>query len=264
MKKWIERLRDIINPPEGYIWEYDEYYFTKKELFLSEMLSLLAVWFIAFCFYDNLIVCLVLSPASLIILESQRKKKKHRRLGSLCLQFKDGINFLSAGVNAGYSIENAWKESRKQLSELYGEDADITREFMYIERKSSMNIPIGDLILDLADRTGIEDIRTFSESFAVAKKSGGSMKSIIAATSNTISEKVEVMKEIETMVAGKQMEQRIMTVVPLGIICFVKLTSPGFLDVLYDNLIGNVIMSVCMVAYFASIKLGERILSIEV
>ena len=66
------------------------------------------------------------------------------------------------------------------------------------------------------------------------------------------------------MVAGKRMEQKIMTVVPLGIICFVKVTSPGFLDVLYGNPVGMAIMTVCMASYFAAVKMGERILSIEV
>ncbi len=264
MKKWLDRLRDLINPPDGYIWDYETYYFSRKELILNEVVSLLSVWLIAYCFYDSLIVCLILSPASLFFLESKRKEKCRKRVGKLALAFKDGINFLSGGVNAGYSVENAWKESRRQLEGLYGENADITREFAYIERKCDVNVPIGELILDLAERTGIEDIRTFSESFAVAKKSGGSMKSIIAATSDTISEKAEVMAEIETMVAGKRMEQKIMTVVPLGIICFVKLTSPGFLEVLYNNPLGNIIMSICMVAYFAAVKLGERILAIEV
>ncbi len=264
MRKWLNDLRDLVRPPEGYIWDYDTYYFSKKELILNWIYSLLSVWLIAYCFYDSPIVCLVLSPASLIFLDSKRKEKCRRRRKTLSLQFKDGINFLSGGVNAGYSVENAWKESRKQLLGLYGEDADIAREFAYIEKKCEVNVPIGELILDLAERTSLEDIRTFSESFAVAKRSGGSMRSIIAATSDTIAEKAEVMAEVETMVAGKRMEHKIMTIVPLGIICFVKLTSPGFLDVLYNNHLGNIIMSFCMIAYFAAVKLGERILAIDV
>ena len=193
MKKIFRWLQDLINPPEDYIWDYDTYYFTRKELIINEVLSLAAVWLIVHCFYNSLIICLILSPASFILLNARRKEKQRERLRILSLQFKDGINFLSGAVNAGYSVENAWKESRKQLEELYGEKADIVREFTYIERKTEMNVPIGDLIAEMADRTGIEDIRTFSESFAVAKRSGGSMKTIIAATSDTIAEKAEIL-----------------------------------------------------------------------
>ncbi len=264
MKNLLEWIKNLINPPDDHIWSYEEYYFTRKELILNEALSLSLIWLIAFCFYNSVIACLIMSPFSLLLLKSRRAEKKSKRLSTLSLQFKDGINFLSGAVNAGYSVENGWKEALKQLVELYGADADITREFTYISRKIDMNVPIGDLIFDLADRTGNEDIRTFSESFAVAKKSGGSMKGIIAATSDTISQKVEVSKEIETMVAGKKMEQRIMTVVPLGIICFVRLSSPTFLNVLYGNLLGIIIMTICLGAYYLSVRLGERILDIKV
>lgn len=264
MKHLLEWIKSLINPPDDYIWTYEEYYFTRKELILNEAISLLLIWLIAYCFYDSIIACLIMSPLSLVLLKSKRAEKKSKRLSTLGVQFKDGINFLSGAVNAGYSVENGWKEAKKQLVELYGEEADITREFTYISRKCDMNVPIGDLITDLADRTGNEDIRTFSESFAVAKKSGGSMKSIIAATSDTIAQKVEVSKEIETMVAGKKMEQKIMTVVPLGIIFFVRFSSPSFLNVLYGNLLGVIIMTICLAAYYLSVRLGERILDIKV
>ena len=264
MRDFPKWFRQLINPPDDYIWDYETYYFTRKELIINEIFCLLAVWLTVYCFYDSLIVCLLASPLSLVLLNSRRKDKQKMRLKDLNLQFKDGISFLSGAVNAGYSVENGWRESKKQLEGLYGESADITREFTYISRKCDMNVPIGELIGDLADRTGVDDIRTFSESFAVAKKSGGNLRDIISATTETIAEKAEVTKEIETMVAGKRMEQKIMTVVPLGIIFFMKVTSPGFLDVLYGNPIGIAIMTVCLGAYLASVKMAEKILLIEV
>ena len=62
----------------------------------------------------------------------------------------------------------------------------------------------------------------------------------------------------------KKSEQMVMSVMPAGIICYLKLTSPGFLDVLYGNPFGICAMTVCMVIYGLSYWLGVKIVDIEV
>ena len=90
------------------------------------------------------------------------------------------------------------------------------------------------------------------------------MKDIIGRTSETIAGKTEVSREIATLIAGKKMEQRIMTIVPLGIILFLKLSSPSFLAPLYHNPLGVIIMTVCLAVYLVAVKLSGKIMRIEV
>ena len=74
----------------------------------------------------------------------------------------------------------------------------------------------------------------------------------------------EVKKEIEATVAAKKMEQVIMSMMPFGIILYMQLTSPGFLQILYGNVFGAVTMSLCLGIYFLAYWMGCRIVDIEV
>ena len=56
----------------------------------------------------------------------------------------------------------------------------------------------------------------------------------------------------------------IMSLMPAGIILYLQLTSPGFLEVLYGNLFGICAMSVCLGVYVLSYWMGRRIVDIQV
>lgn len=53
-----------------------------------------------------------------------------------------------------------------------------------------------------------------------------------------LGDKIDVRKEIETTLSAKKAEQMIMSLMPAGIILYLQLTSPGFLEVLYGNPFG--------------------------
>ena len=77
-------------------------------------------------------------------------------------------------------------------------------------------------------------------------------------------QKIEVDKEIQLMISAKKMEQKIMNFVPFLIIFYIGTTSRGFFDVLYHNLIGIAVMTVCLGFYGVAYLLSKRIVEIEV
>lgn len=79
-----------------------------------------------------------------------------------------------------------------------------------------------------------------------------------------LGDKIEVKKEIEATLAAKKSEQMIMSLMPAGIILYLQLTSPGFLQVLYGNAFGVCAMTACLGIYILSYWLGKKIVDIEV
>ena len=77
-------------------------------------------------------------------------------------------------------------------------------------------------------------------------------------------EKIDVEREITTLVTGKKLELKIMTMIPLGMVLYMKISFPEFLDVLYGNLAGVIIMSICLLVYVVAYEMGRRIVEIEV
>ncbi len=98
----------------------------------------------------------------------------------------------------------------------------------------------------------------------IAKKSGGDLLLIIRSTVRTIREKIEVQNEIQTMMSGKRLEQKVMNIIPFGILLYVRLTSKGLLDAMYGNMLGITVMTACLAVYFAAVFVAGKIVSVEV
>ena len=61
------------------------------------------------------------------------------------------------------------------------------------------------------------------------------------------------------MVAARQLEQRIMTFMPAVIILLLRISSPGFMDMLFGNIFGVLIMSVAVALNILADFIGKRI-----
>ena len=246
------------------IEDYRYYRFTRTENIRCFLQGILFISALGYLFYHTVFAVLLLSPLVMVFRRKKREQRMEERKWKINQEFKDGIISLSAALSSGYSAENAFEEAWKDLKLLYKEDALIMREFSYIINQIRMNITVEKALNEFAERTGVEDILNFAEIFSTAKRSGGDLIKVIRSTANAISDKVEVKREIITMVTAKKYEADIMKIIPLGIIFYLQFFSPGFLDPLYHNILGRMVMSILLVAYLCAYYLADKIVAIEV
>ena len=155
-------------------------------------------------------------------------------------------------------------ESEEEMTELYGQDGIFVGELHQINQAVGMNQPIEKLLYEFALRSDCEDIQNFSDVFLFAKRSGGDFHKIIATTIEHISDKIEVEREVQTVISAKKMEQKIMNVIPVFIILYLNLTSGEFLAPLYGNIFGISVMTGALGAYLAAIKISAKMTAIKV
>lgn len=75
---------------------------------------------------------------------------------------------MSNSLKAGYAVENAFLESREDIRMLYGERSVMYCELELIRRGMILNITLEELVEDLAERSGCDEIRQFSAVLSVA------------------------------------------------------------------------------------------------
>ena len=105
--------------------DYSEYRFQAKErvLYVAEGLLLVAV--ISYFFYRSWIACIGLMPVLILFLREKKKELAKKQRQDLSIQFKDLILAVSANQKAGYSIENAFRESYRDMAMLYVDEEII-------------------------------------------------------------------------------------------------------------------------------------------
>lgn len=229
---------------------------------IGKGIGILAV--ISYFFYHSVWAFILFLPYLIFYFRKKKREQLEQQAEELRYQFKDGILAVSAALNAGYSVENAFREGRKDLALLYEKDEPIMKEFHRIIRGLDANERLEKLLFDFARRSGLEEVESFAEIFATAKGAGGDFSVIIRTTAERIATRMEVKREIKTMVAAKNFEQKIMSLVPFLIMFYINLTSPGFFNELYGNVLGVTVMTVCLGIYLLSRYLAGRIMQIEV
>lgn len=244
--------------------DYSKYRFRPKEHVLYAAEGLLIVAAVGYFFYRSWIACMGLMPVLVLFIKEKKNELAKKQRQELGVQFKDLILAVSANQKAGYSIENSFRESYRDMVMLYGEESVICAELKYIIAGLDNNIILEKLLYSLGTRSSLPDVIQFADVFLIAKRSGGNMTEILAKTAAVIEQKTETDKEIQLMISAKKMEQKIMNMVPFLIIFYVGSTSRGFFDVLYHNPVGVIIMTVCLGFYIAAYLLSRRIVDIEV
>ena len=54
-----------------------------------------------------------------------------------------------------------------------------------------------------------------------------------------------------------------MNLIPLIMILYIKITSPDLMEIMYDSLIGRVIMTGCLLVYGIAFYMGRKMVEIE-
>lgn len=231
--------------------------------------GLAAVYLLCSCvvgwlFFGRLWTGLCLLPGLPVFLKSVYAYLAEKRRKQLVQDFRDALDLLSIALKAGSSVERAFPSVARELNTLKGKKAPITKEFRWIAGRMELHVPVEELLDDLALRSDSEDIRNFAGVFSAAKRMGGSMTEVVRSAADVIGGKIDVEKEIRSSLAAKKHEQLIMTVMPCGILLYMKTASPGFLDVMYTSVLGICVMAAALAVYAAAALWGRKIVDIEV
>ena len=242
---------------------YEIYRLSKKEWLSFGGQGIGLVSLICYVCYRSFWVFVFLLPVGLGYPLLIRKELKRKRLERLRSQFKDAILAAASCLHAGYSVEHAFAEALKEVDQIHGTDSMISEEIRLILRKTRVNRTFEEGLLDLASRSDLTEVKSFAEVFAAARINGGELMKMIAQTAEIIGEKIRLREDLLTATASRRLEFKVMCSVPILIVLYLDLTSPGYFMVLYTTGAGRLIMSGCLLVYLAAVGLARKWLEIS-
>ena len=240
--------------------DYHSIRWDRQNLLKPFLQSLLSVVILAYFFYRSALAIVPLSFIGILMFRKKTEELAARDRMELESQFGEAIRGVETALKSGYSVENAFLQSGRDMGRRFGERSMIYEEMEVIRKGIVMNITLEESLSDLGRRSGSEAIEDFARVFAIAKRCGGSMPEVISSSVSTISLQIETREEIAASLSGRRMEQNIMKIMPFGILAYVGMSSPGYFDPLYGNATGIMIMTVLLIVYLVAFYLGDRIL----
>ena len=224
--------------------------------FLSGVISILL--------YDSLIAIIplfILYPAFLKLIRKREKDKYDLRVSKEFLVF---LTSMSGALNAGYALENSLAIISEDLKKEFSDSSILAKECDRAINLISLKMSFNNVMSDMAKNLGNRDIDTFAKVLSLSKDVGGNLIEMIDLTLNQVKDRIDTNEDISLLVAAKRLEKNIMVMVPFGMIAFLRLSNPGYLDPLYKNTFGVIVMSICLVAIIICYIISEKIVDIRV
>lgn len=201
--------------------------------------------------------------AGLLFVPSRTKSIVQKRQKELGHQFRDMLDALNVSIGSGKNVTDSFFAVYEDLKIQYESDAFILKELEVILSGIQNNIAIEDLLADFGKRSNVEDIKSFADVFKISYRKGGNIKDIIRNTHSIISDKMEISEEIETLVSSNRLEQKIMIVLPIGLIAVIKMMSPEF-AANFVTPTGLISTTISIIIYVIAYFIGKSVLDIKI
>jgi|LSQX01.1.fsa_nt_gb tight adherence protein B len=245
--------------------DYDVYIMSPSERLIYILIAVAVIFVMGFIFYHSIILSLLITPFALLYPKIRTKEIIEKQKYELNLQFKDMLYALSSSLIAGKSVESSFKEVLKDLSIMYpSSDTYIIKEVEYIVRRIEMNETIEDILEDFSKRSHLEDIQNFTDVFKTCKRTGGNLVNVIRNSSNVINDKIEIKEEINTLLASKNFEHKILSVMPILMILLLSVSTEDYMDPVFSTVIGRIVMTFAIVIIVVGYFISRKIMRIEV
>ncbi len=241
------------------------YEFSRKEQILFFSCLAAAGLVISYLMYRNILFSAVIIPfAGKIkgfVTDSIIKNRRRRYM----TEFKDFLFMASTAIGAGRSMKDAISESIPSLLNIYGKKSilagDLTIAYGRMETGGENDVSV---LRDLADASGLEDVKDFVTVYSICKTTGASLISALGKAAGVIMEKMSIDREIDEIVRRKEGEGLVIFAMPALIILFLNLTAPDYIAPLYETAAGRVIMTAVLASNIGLYAMIQRITNVEI
>lgn len=221
--------------------------------------SLLGGLAVGWLFYDSVRAGFALSLPLLLTARFYRAHLIARRKEALLLQFRDLLYSVSSSISVGRSMKQALQESMMFWQGTYTEKDLLMIELAQMDRRMTQgNVPDLEVLQDFARRSGLPDVADFVNVYENCRSSGANLIRAIDRATTVISDKITLEKEMETLMAQKRFEGRIIMAAPFAIMLFLRLTAPQYLAPMTASPQGYVMLSLALALIGAACLLTER------
>ena len=234
----------------------------EKAVCIAALAAALTV--IGILFYDTPLTVILTVVFMRPALKGYSAIMAERRKNDLRKQFRDLLDSLAASFAGGRHMQEALSEAGKELAAIYQDDDDIMIEIKGMLKMMDDGETDAAVLLDLAERTGIEDILMFAEVFSTVRETGGDMISAMTQASGMLGDKIKIENEIRALTAQKKTEGMVISVMPVVIIVFLRMIAPDYIAVMYGNPAGVILMTAAILGAGSAFLMIRKITSIEI
>jgi tight adherence protein B len=185
-------------------------------------------------------------------------KKRAKRINALETLLPDALDFLARSMRAGHAFTISLEMVGEEIHEPLGQ------ELRALFNEQNLGASLERSFLSFSKRVPIPDVRFFCSAVLLQRQTGGNLSEILNRLSHIIRERFRLKGQVKAVSAHGRLTATILTVLPLATLGGLLLTSPGYLDPLFQTSTGRKIVAVGIVAQILGNFCIRKIIRIKV
>lgn len=181
-----------------------------------------------------------------------------RRSASFTNQLGDCLMMIANALRAGFSFLQAIELISKEM------EPPVSEEFKHVVRDVGLGTPVERALTDMDKRVGSPDFSLVVTAVLIQQQVGGDLARILDTISDTIQDRIRMRREVKTLTSQGRMSGWILVLLPVAVGLFMTTMNPGYLDPLFHDKIGQVILVITVVMEIIGAVVINRIVDIDV
>jgi tight adherence protein B len=186
------------------------------------------------------------------------KRELARRRRNFAEQLPDNLQVLSSALRAGHSFVGA-------LSVVVNDAPEPAKsEFGRVVADEQLGVPIENALRVVVERMENRELEQVALVAALQRSTGGNTAEVLDRVTETIRERFELRRTVQTLTAQGRMSRWVLTLLPLVLLLVISLVNPGYVSVMYDSTAGRILLVLAGICVTGGSFVIKRIVDIKV
>jgi tight adherence protein B len=185
-------------------------------------------------------------------------RRRNKRLKKLTGQLPDVFELLGQALRAGNSLATAMQVVAKELPDPAG------TEFGRVFHEQNLGLKIEDALKNMADRTGVLDVRFFVTAVLIQRQVGGDLAEVLDKIGAVIRERLQLFGTVQALTAEGRLSGYVLLGLPVLIFVILMYVNPEYMSLLYTDPTGKTVLTVAIVMQLMGWALIKKIVNIKV
>jgi len=185
-------------------------------------------------------------------------KKRAARIALLEQQLPDALDFLARSMRAGHAFTISLEMVGEEIHEPLGQ------EFRALFNEQNLGASLDRSFANFTRKVPIPDVRFFCSAVILQRQTGGNLSEILNRLSHIIRERFRLKGQVKAVSAHGRLTSTILTLLPIATLAGLMLTSPGYLEPMFENPLGKKIIAAGVIAQFLGNFFIRKIIKIKV
>jgi tight adherence protein B len=186
----------------------------------------------------------------------KRRAARQRRL--FADQLPDNLQVLSAALRAGHSLVGA-------LSVVVDDSPEPSRrEFRRVVADEQLGVPLEEALGVVVRRMDNDDLGQVALVASLQRETGGNTAEVLDRVAETVRERFELRRLVRTLTAQGRMSRWVLSFLPVGLLGLITLINPNYMQPLFSNTAGRVLLVIATVMIVSGSLVIRRIVDIKV